>query len=51
MQDRHEEMKTIPIGWLQSPHRLLAQIMMQNMWPLSRNSNIDKRRMLHIQAP
>jgi hypothetical protein len=43
-QDWHEEMKNIPIGWMQSPHKLLACIMMQNLWPLSKNSNITIRR-------
>jgi len=45
-----EDMKNIPIGWLQSPHRLLARIMLQNLWPLSRNSNLTIRRAKFLYA-
>jgi hypothetical protein len=43
-------MKSFPIGWLQSPHRLLARIMMQNLWPLSHNSNLTLHRARFLYA-
>jgi hypothetical protein len=50
VEEWHEEMRNIPIGWLQSHHRLLARIMMENLWPLSRNSNITIRRARFLYA-
>jgi len=50
VEEWHEEMKNIPIGWLQSHHRLLARIMMQNLWPLSRNNNLTIRRARFLYA-
>jgi hypothetical protein len=43
-QDWVEDTKYISISWLQSPHRLLPHIMMQNLWPLSHNSDLTLRR-------
>jgi hypothetical protein len=43
-------MRNIPIGWLQSHHLLLSRIMMHNLWPLSRNSNITIRRAKFLYA-
>jgi hypothetical protein len=43
-----DNIKSIQIRWLQSHHRLLARIMLQNLWPLSHNSNfILKRARFH----
>jgi hypothetical protein len=50
VEEWHEEMRNIPNGWLQSPHHLLARIMIQNLWPLSRNSNITIRRARFLYA-
>jgi hypothetical protein len=36
-------MKNILIGWLQFHHRHLARIMLQNLWPFSRNNNLTIR--------
>jgi len=37
-------MKSIPIGFLQSPQHLLARIVMQNIWPISRHSDVSLNR-------
>jgi len=50
VEEWNEEMRNIPNGWMQSPHRLLARIMMQNLWPLSRNNNITIRRARFLYA-
>lgn len=45
-----EEQKTkIPISYLRGPEKLLARIVMQNMWPISRNSEvtIDRAKMIY----
>jgi hypothetical protein len=34
----------LPIGCLQSPHRLLARIMLQNIWPISYHSSLTLKR-------
>jgi hypothetical protein len=48
--DWNEDMKNIPIGWLQSPHQVLAHIRMQNLWPLSRNMNLTIKRAKFLYA-
>jgi hypothetical protein len=50
VEEWHEEMQNIAIGWLQFPHRLLARIMMHNLWPLSRNNNITICRAIFLYA-
>lgn len=45
-----ENMKSIPMGWLKSPHRLLAWIMLQNLWPLSHNSNLALKKARFLYA-
>jgi hypothetical protein len=49
-QDWNENMKNISIGWLKSPHRLLARIMMRKPWPLSKNNNLIIRRAIFLYA-
>jgi hypothetical protein len=43
-------MKKIPIGWFHSPHRLLAWIVLQNLWPLSRSSDLTIRQVRFLYA-
>jgi hypothetical protein len=43
-------MKSILMGWLQSHHKLLARIMLQNLWPLSYNNNLTLRRARFLYA-
>jgi hypothetical protein len=35
-----EDMQEVKIGWLNSPHRLLAWIVLQNLWPLVKHSTL-----------
>jgi hypothetical protein len=45
-----ESKNNILIGWLQSPQQLLAQIVMQNIWPISRHSDVSLNRARLIYA-
>jgi hypothetical protein len=45
-----ESKNNIIIGWLQSPQRLLAQIVMQNIWLISRHNDIPLNRACLIFA-
>jgi hypothetical protein len=31
---------SVPIGWFDSPQRLLAKIVLQNVWPIARHSDV-----------
>jgi hypothetical protein len=48
--DWSKNMRSISMGWLQSPQRLLAHIMLQNFWPVSRNSNLILKRARFLYA-
>jgi hypothetical protein len=39
----------IPIGYVRAQERLLARIVMQNIWPISRNSDVplDRAKMIY----
>ncbi|XP_062149271.1 BRAP2 RING ZnF UBP domain-containing protein 1-like isoform X3 [Alnus glutinosa] len=45
-----ESKNSIPIDFLQSPQHLLARIVMQNIWPISRNSDVPLNRARMIFA-
>ncbi|KAE8038058.1 hypothetical protein FH972_010604 [Carpinus fangiana] len=40
----------IPIGYVRAPERLLTRIVMQNIWPISRNSHVPLDRAIFIYA-
>jgi hypothetical protein len=39
----------VPIGWFDSPQRLLAKIVLQNVWPIARHSDVplNKARLIY----
>jgi hypothetical protein len=46
-----EECKNnVPIGWFDSPQRLLARIVLQNVWPIARHTGVPLNRAHLIYA-
>lgn len=45
-----EGKNNVPIGWVHSPQRLLAKIVMQNIWPIARHSVVPFSRARLIYA-
>lgn len=45
-----EGKNNVPIGWFDSPQRLLVRIVLQNVWPITRHSDVPLNRACLIYA-